>query len=171
MDNKRYVVHNFIYGSPIFVDRLRKTLTFYKNNLSGQIYNLNNPKFHIVSTAKINGLIRRTNGGNYNFTNSFSADGYIYSYLMTTEQEAKCGRTPEIPGWDKLIVKSDDYAEAIKTMCEWVYEHHFPKDMGDKEAQRGRMLKYCREFLSGRHDEPPKQQAVTAKNSHDRYER
>ena len=171
LDFKRYVVHDFLIGSPIFIDRLEKTLRFYKKNLYGQIYNLKNPEHHVIGAAKISGLIRRTNGGNYNFSNSFSVDGYIYKYLMSPEQQAMCGSKPFIFGFDKLITETDDYTGAIQTMCEWVYENNFTPDLGDKDAERGKMLQYCRDFLSGRQDEPPTQQAVAAKNSHGRDER
>ncbi len=146
-------------------------MCFYKSNLYAQIYNLKSPERHTISAAKISGLIRRTNGSNYNFTNSFAVDGYIYRYIMSPEQQAMCGRQPEIPGWNKLIVQTDDYTGAIKTMCEWVYEHTYPASLGDKNAERGRLLQYSRDFLSGRQDEPPTLDAVNAHNSYNRDER
>ena len=146
-------------------------MCFYKHNIYGQIYNLKDPERHVIGAAKISGLIRRTNGSNYNFTNSFAVDGYIYTYLMSPEQQATCGRKPEIPGWNKLIVESDDYSGAVQTMCEWVYENNFIPDLGDKDAERDRLLQYCRDFISGRQDEPPTHKAVTAQNRHDRDER
>jgi hypothetical protein len=171
LDFKRYVVHDFLIGQPIFIDRLEKTVRFYKHNIYGQIYNLKDPEHHVIGAAKINGLIRRTNSGNYNFSNSFSVDGYIYKYLMSPEQQDKCGSKPSIFGYDELIAETDDYTGAIQTKCEWVYENNFTPDLGDKDAERGRLLKYCRDFLSGRQDEPPTQHEVTARNAHDRDER
>ena len=89
---------------------------------------------------------------------------------MTPEQQAMCRRTPDIPGWNELIVKSDDHGEVIRKMCEWVYDREYRGDLGDKEAERGRLLKYCDDFLSGRQTEPPqKQEPVVSpdKNRHD----
>ena len=162
LDFKRYVAHDFLIGHPVLIDRLEKTMTFYNHNIYGQIYNLKDPERHVISANRINGLIRRTNNYDYSFTNSFSVDGYIYKYLMSPEQQAMCGRKPDIPGWNKMITETDDYTGAIKTMCEWVYENEYRGDLGDKDAERGRLLKYCDDFLSGRQSEPQQNEPVAA---------
>ena len=149
-NSKRYVAHDFLVGSPVLVDRVDNTMTFYDHNIHGQIYNLNKPEHHSIDAKKINGLIRRLNGNNYSFANSFAVDSYIYKYIMTPEQQAMCNRKPEIPSYEKLIVATDDKSEAIKAMCEYVYEHTYPAQLGDKDAERGRLLKYCDDFLAGK---------------------
>ena len=152
---KRYVVHDFLIGSPVLVDRVDNTMTFYDHNIYGQIYNLKNPEQHAIDAKRINGLIKRTNNPDYNFANSKAVDGYIYEYIMTPEQQAMCRRTPYIPKWNELIIATDDKPEAIKTMCEYVYEHGYPAGLGDKDAERGKRLKYCDDFLSGKQSPPP----------------
>ena len=137
-------------------------MTFYGHNIYGQIYNLKAPEHHVIGARKISGLIRRTNNPDYNFANSKAVDGYIYAYLMTPEQQAMCYKKPSIPGYNDLIAESDDYSGIIRTMCEWVYEHEYCNTLGDKDAERGRLLKYCDDFLSGRQSEPPQKQEPVA---------
>ena len=153
-ESKRYVAHDFLIGNPVLIDRVENSMSFYHRNLYGQIYDLNNPERHVIDMRKINGLIKRTNYPDYSFANSKVVDGYIYEYIMTPEQQAMCGRTPSIFSWKDFITATDDYAEAIKTMCEWVYEHEYQGDLGDKEAERGRLLKYCDDFLAGKQAAP-----------------
>ena len=147
---KRYVAHDFLIGAPLLVDRVDNTITFYDHNIVGQIYNLNKPEHHFINTKRIYGLIQRLNGNNYSFANSLAVDSYIYQYIMTPEQQARCNRKPEIPSYDTFIVATDDKAEAIRAMCEYVYEHTYPAQLGDKDAERGRLLKYCDDFLAGK---------------------
>ena len=147
-------------------------MTFYSNNIYGQIYNLKNPEHHVISPKRINGLIRRTHNPDYSFAdNSYAVDGYIYTYLMTPEQQAMCRRQPDIPRWNEFIVESDDYSEVIRTMCEWVYDHKFHDPLGDKEAKRVTLLKYCDDFLTGRQSEPPqKQEPEKVTPNHNRHD-
>jgi hypothetical protein len=123
-------------------------MSFYGCNIYGQLYNLKNPEQHIIDDKKINGLIRRTNNQNYNSMKSPAVDKYIYKYLMTPEQQSMCGRTLSISGWCKQITTTDDYADAIKTMCEAVYDDKFCNQLGDKEAERTRLLSYCHSYLA-----------------------
>jgi hypothetical protein len=151
-------VHDFLIGNPVLIDRAENTMTFYHHNIYGQIYNLNDAEHHTIGAKKINGLIQRTNNRDYSFANSFAVDGYIYKYIMTPGQQEQCRRTPNIPGYNELIIATDDKSEAIKTMCEWVYEHEYPQSWGDKETERGRLLQYCDNFLSGKQSPPPEKQ-------------
>lgn len=152
---KRYIVHDFLIGNPVLIDRAENTMTFYRHNIRGQIYNLNNPERHVIDAKKINGLIKRTNNPDYSFANARSVDGYIYKYIMTPEQQAMCGRTPSIPGWNDFIIAADSKTEAIKAMCEWVYEQEYPASTGDKDTERGKLLKYCDDFINGKQPPPP----------------
>ncbi|MDL2273928.1 hypothetical protein LJC34_05250 [Oscillospiraceae bacterium OttesenSCG-928-G22] len=156
-DGKRFVVHDFLIGNPVLLDRAENTMTFYRHNIYGQIYNLKDPEHHVIGPSRINGLIRRTANSDYSFANSKAVDGYIYKYLMTSEQQAACYRKPDIPGWNEFITATNDYAEAIEAMCEWVYEHEHHAALGDKEANHDERLKYCRDFLAGRQSEPRQQ--------------
>ena len=152
---KRYVAHDFLIGSPVLIDRVENTMSFYKHNIYGQIYNLGNPEHYVIDSRRINGLIRRTNNPDYSFANSKVVDGYIYKYIMTPEQQAMCGRTPHLSVSDELIIATNNKNEAIKTMCEYVYEHTYCKQLGDKNAERGRLLKYCDDFLAGKQQPAP----------------
>ena len=174
MDTKRYIAHDFLIGSPVLIDRVENTMTFYKRNLYGQIYNLKDPECRSIGASRINGLIRRTNNSNYSFANSFAVDGYIYKYLMTPEQQAMCGSKPSIPGYNEFITASNSNTDAIKVMCAWVYEHEYRGDLGDKTTERGRLLKYCDDFLAGRSSAlpTPKQETPTVKpKKHDHDDR
>ena len=68
-------------------------------------------------------------------------------YSVTIERP---NRKPEIPSYDTFIIATDDKSEAIRAMCEYVYEHTYPAQLGDKDAERGRLLKYCDDFLAGK---------------------
>ena len=148
MEAKRYVVFDFSIGNPVMVDCMRKTMIFYNRNLYGQIYNIRKPKIYHIGANKINGLIRRTHNPSYGFYNSKAVDGFIYNYIMTPEQQAQCENIPVIFGWNKFISASDNFAEVIKNMCEWVYEHEYTGDLGDKNEMRDSLLKYCREYVA-----------------------
>ena len=152
-DLKRYVAHDFLIGSPVLIDRVENTMSFYGHNIYGQIYNLKDPEHHVIDTRRINGLIRRTNNPDYSFANSKAVDGYIYKYIMTPEQQAMCGKTPHLSSWNELIVATDNKNEAIKAMCEYVFERTFTEQLGDKVAERGKYLKYCDDFLAGKQSE------------------
>jgi len=160
-------VHDFIAGNPVLIDCARKTMTFFDQNIYGQIYNLNDAKCHKISPSLISGLIKRTGNSNYGIANSKAVDGYIYNYLMTPEQQAQCRRTPHIFKWDEKIANTDDYYTAIKTMCEWAYEQGYPNHNGDKEMKRGEMLKYSEDFLTGQQEEPPVKKIYVAHNVKD----
>jgi hypothetical protein len=71
-------VHDFLIGSPVLIDRVTRTLTFYGHNIYGQIYNLKNPEKCVVGLKRINGLIRRTQNPDYSFADSLAVDGYVY---------------------------------------------------------------------------------------------
>ena len=149
--SKRYVAHDFLAGSPVLIDRVENTMSFYSHNMYGQIYNLKNPEHHVIGAKVISGLIRRTQSPNYGFfNNSKAVDGYIYKYIMTPDQQAMCRREPHIQNWNDLIIATNDKAEAIKAMCEYTYEQTYTTQLGNKETERGRLLKYCNDFLSGK---------------------
>ena len=172
-ESKRYVAHDFLIGSPVLIDRVDNTMTFYDHNIYGQIYNLDKPKKHDIDSRRINGLIKRTNNPDYSFANSKAVDGYIYEYIMTPEQQAMCGRTPTIFGWNEQITATDDLSEAIRAMCEHVYESVYPDSLGDKDAERGRLLQYCDNYLAGQKPAPPmeKQSPTAGRETADRGDR
>jgi len=91
IENKRYIAYDFLIGSPILIDTKEKILNFYRHNIYGQIYNLKNPEMYKVTTRTINGLIKRSKNPDYFFKNAKSIDRYIYSHLMTKEQQEQCG--------------------------------------------------------------------------------
>ena len=146
---KRYIAHGFLSESPVLIDRAKNTMTFYRTNLYGQIYNLNTPEHYKISNSIINGFIRRTQNLSYNTFSGKAIDPYIYKYIMTLEQQAKCRYKPSIPNWDKFIIATDDKAEAIKAACEFAFEN-VHTNMVDKVADRDKLLKYCDDFLSGK---------------------
>ena len=149
---KRYVVHDFLIGDPVLIDRLENTMSLYKHNIYGQIYNLNNPDSYALDTKKVNGLIRRTQNPCYNFGNAKAVDGYIYKYIMTPEQQGKCYKKPSIPKHSELIIATDNKDDAIRAMCNYVFEHGFVGHFGGKgdPAERDKYLKYCDDFLAGK---------------------
>lgn len=123
---KRYYVYDFVCGNPILIDTEEKTVTFYHHNVYGQIYDLKSGGDVVkIGAAKINGLIKRTNNRNYSFSNAFVIDQYIYHFLMSDEQKAKCKSTPWKPSEEKFYGSGDDFNEIIALMCEQTYEKEY----------------------------------------------
>ncbi|GHU58590.1 hypothetical protein FACS1894133_3630 [Clostridia bacterium] len=145
--NLRYHAYDFLIGSPVLIDREAKTLSLYRNNLNGQIYNLKKPDITVVDTKMISGLIRRTANENYGFSNSKVIDGFLYAHLMTTEQQERCRRKPEISKQSPKITATDDFTKAVKAMCEWVYDYEY-SDNGKNAPDRATTLEYCRDYIA-----------------------
>lgn len=116
---KRYYVHEFCLDDPILIDTKEKTWTFYKTNIYGQIYNLDE-KPKKVTKQRINGLIRRLNNGKYNSMDGYVVDQYIYNYIMDDEQRSKCNRSIELE--TELIASGDDLKEVLETTCKHFLE-------------------------------------------------
>jgi len=81
MEHKRFIVHDFLIGSPILIDRQRNMLVFYSKNMYGQIYNLKKPECHVIDGRKISGLIHRLNSGDYDINTGRAVDGYIHETI------------------------------------------------------------------------------------------
>jgi len=160
--SKRYIVHAFSLGSPVLIDRVENTMSFYRTNLYGQIYNLQNPERLVVGARVINGLIRRTQNPCYNSFSGKAVDGYIYEYLMTPEQQAKCRAEPSIFSWNELIVVTDDKNEAIKAACVFAFENTPTGKSVDKVADKERLLKYCDDFLEGKLEQSSQTTNITS---------
>lgn len=143
IDNKRYVVHDFLIGSPVLIDRQNKNMNFYSKNMYGQIYNLQNPEVVNINLRKINGLIKRTQNFDYYRYSAKTIDCYIFKYLMTTEQQQQCKKNPG-SSLGKKIAETNDFKEAIKTMCEWSYEENYFGEQYKKDNCREQNLKIGR---------------------------
>lgn len=117
---KRYYVHEFCLDDPILIDTKEKTWTFYKTNIYGQIYNLNE-KPKKVTKQRINGLIRRLNNGKYNSMNGYVVDQYIYNYIMDDEQRSKCNRSISLE--NNLIAAGDDLKEVLEITCKHILKN------------------------------------------------
>lgn len=116
---KRYYVHEFCLDDPILIDTKEKTWTFYKTNIYGQIYNLDE-KPKKVTRQRINGLIRRLNNGKYNSMDGYVVDQYIYNYIMDDKQRSKCNRSIELE--TELIASGDDLKEVLEITCKYFLE-------------------------------------------------
>lgn len=149
---ERYIVYDFLIGNPILIDRAEKTLTFFHRNLCGQVYNLADERPKRIGGGRIAGLIRRTHNPNY-YRIELVIDSYIYAYFMTPAERAMC-KAPPPRTYDlhKYIVATDDYGEAVREMCEWVYEHEC--EYNDKDERREERLQYYRAYLM-KHPAPP----------------
>lgn len=126
---KRYYVYDFLIGSPILIDTKDKTVVFYKKNMYGQIYNLDEEPQKITG-HRINGLIKRLNGY-YSFSNSLAIDGYIYHHIMTEDQKNRCQIEADKPREREFITSGDNLKEVIEKMCIWVFEN----ESSDKENE------------------------------------
>ena len=104
---KRFIVRDYL-GHLFFIDREQKYIALYKPNLYGQIHNLNRPIRKSVTDRTINGLIKRTQTLKYRSAER-SSDGYIFTYLMDSEQQSQCKFEPSI-SFDKLVLETDNYA-------------------------------------------------------------
>lgn len=135
-ENKRYIVHRFLFGTPMLIDREVKVMRNFASNKYGQILNLYNPVHHAYCENSIDAIITRT----YPYTIATALDGYIYHYLMTEKEQAMCEFIPPIGEADLKIIETDDYLEAIKAMCEWVFKNKFDF------AKWGRQGKYFKQL-------------------------
>lgn len=144
---ENYIVHDFLTGNPVMINRAEMSLTFFHHNLYGQLYDLNTAKPHFIDAKRINGLIRRTSRSDYGFDTAKVVDSYIYAYLMSPEQRKQCLHKPTDYYLEKVITASDDYGEAIGGMCEWVYDNHYSTQLDGKEGQRDELLQYYKNHL------------------------
>lgn len=145
---KHYYVYDFIKGHPIVIDTKEKTITFYHANIYGQIYDLEKGgEKKKISAAKINGLIKRLNGSNYSFKNSYVIDWFIYTFIMTEEQRAKCNQAPTNYNEKDLLGSSDELATVLRLMCEKTYEQEYSWSAESKERDREKHLAYCYSYL------------------------
>lgn len=150
---ERFVVHDFLIGNPILIDRAAMTMTLYSSNSHGQIYNLRTARMIQVDQRTIGGLIRRSRQSGYGYEKAKAIDRYLYAYLMTPEQREQCGRNIPIRHNDTLIAATDEYSQAIGTMCEWAYEQRDFIGTEEKAAQYQRLTQYYRDYLRD-HPEP-----------------
>jgi len=130
----------------VLIDRTEKTLSRYSSNMYRQIYNLDKPEKYNVTDKIISSLIRRTQSENYH-KNSKATDGFIYEYLMSDEERAKCKYQPRILASEKII-ETDDYGEAVTTMCEWFFVSRFKGGTGNRDEYYGRMMAECKKHIS-----------------------
>ena len=145
---KRYYVYDFVIGEPVLIDREQNTLTFYHNNIYGQLYDLEKggEVFEVTKSVQ-NGLIRRLNGRSYSFSNAKAVDQFIYHLLFTEEQKAKCIRSAHNLNEKELIASSDELTEVIKAMCEFVYEKKYAWDEESKKKEKTKLMSYCKEYI------------------------
>lgn len=145
----RYYVYDFVCGDPILIDTVKKTITFYHHNVYGQVCDLKSGgKVVKVGAAKINGLIKRTNNGNYSFSNAYVIDQYIYHFLMSGEQKAKCKSIPWRPSEEDFYGSGDDFNEIIALMCEQTYEKEYAWGKEKKSKEKPKLTAYYIEYLS-----------------------
>lgn len=116
---KRYYVHEFCLDDPILIDTKEKTWTFYKTNIYGQIYNLDE-KPKKVTKQRINGLIKRLNSDRYSSMNGYVVDQYVYNYIMDDEQRSKCKRSIKLE--KELIAAGDNLKEVLEATCKHFLE-------------------------------------------------
>ena len=141
---KRYVVHEFLDGCPMLIDREKKEMFNFVSNKYGQIQKINTPISYFIDNNMIANLIEQTKkAGYYNST----IDAYIFKYLMTPEEQAQCENAPYIKKADKIIVRSSDYKKAIIAMCEYTFEHKFNKKWGNRETYYSEMMTWCNEHF------------------------
>jgi len=144
----RYYVHDFLIGNPILLDTHEKAFTIYGCNIHGQIFDLKSANREVVSSQKIVGLIRRLSKRGYDYRNNLVIDRYIYTYFLTDDQRAECLHKLDLWKTDTLIAETNSLHDAVKAMCEWVYENKYCWPAEDKEKERERLLQYCAVYLN-----------------------
>lgn len=150
---ERYYVYEFVSRNPILVDTKEKTATFYHHNIYGKIYDLKaGGEVLKISSAKINGLIKRLNNGKYNFYNSLVLDKFIYYLLMTDEQKAKCQAIPKSLPSEEFYGSSNNYEEIIAIMCECTFDKGYAwgEESKEKEKDKEGNKKYYTNYLAER---------------------
>lgn len=151
---ENYIVHDFLIGNPVLINRHDKTLTFFHHNIYGQLYDLTSAEPKHIGPNIMQGLIRRTRNPNYDLWTQKVVDSYIYAYLMTPGQRALCQRKPHEYNLKDCIAASNDYSEVVQKMCEWVYEHEYSLQLGGKEERREELLQYYKKYLANHQVEP-----------------
>lgn len=116
---KRYYVHSFGLHDAILLDRVEKTWTFFKTNVWGQAYNLEQQP-NKVSKQRINGLIRRLNGRTFDSLEGFVVDPLIYHYIFTEEQRATTHRALKLN--EEPLSFGDDLEVVLREMCDYFIE-------------------------------------------------
>jgi len=106
----------------MLIDRTKRKMMNFKSNKYGQILKLHNSDHHDDCVESIEGIISRTQEESKYLT---SQDAYIYTYIMTADEQAQCKFPPKISEKDVKIIEPDDYPEAIRAMCEWVFKDKF----------------------------------------------
>lgn len=143
---ERYYVYEFVSGNPILVDTKEKTATFYHQNIYGEIYDLKvGGEVLKISSAKINGLIKRLNNRKDNFYNSL-----LFYLLMTDEQKAKCQAIPKSLSSEEFYGSSNDYEEIIIIMCERTFDNGYALGQNSKEKDKEENKKYYTNYLAER---------------------
>ena len=131
----RYYVHSFGLHEAILVDRVEKTWIFFKTNVCGQAYNLEQqPKK--VPKQRINGLIRRLNGRTFDSIEGFVVDPLIYHYIFTEEQRAATHRALKLN--EEPLSFGDDLEVVLREMCDYFIEQ------GNDKSSEIRELKYLK---------------------------
>jgi hypothetical protein len=149
----RFVVRDLPNGDLILIDRETNGMSFYDNDANGRIRNLGKPACREQGKGSIENAIRRLRG-DCAVRNAKATDGFIYEYLMTPEERARCGVRPSAFGSAEAIVQTDDFKEAVGWMCEWAYDRKAGVRPEGKPDNRESALRYCAEFLSGNPSPP-----------------
>lgn len=120
---KRYYVYQFVLDDTILIDTKEKIFYFYKTNIYGQFYNLEEPEVLKIKGQRVNGLIRRLQ--NFpSMENTYVVDQYSYNYIMTDKQRNKCKYQLELR--DKLIGESNNLREVLEIMCLYALNNNKP---------------------------------------------
>ncbi|GHV33643.1 hypothetical protein FACS1894187_02470 [Synergistales bacterium] len=143
----RYAGYNYALGNSILVDAEEKTLTLFKSNLNGQIFNLENPQVTKVTNQMVNGLINRLNSENYGFDTAKVIDLMIFEQIMTPEQRDKCTNTPSAILPHPVIIETDNYKDAIRGLCDYTYSYEWADKPESERPDINETLKYCEKFI------------------------
>ena len=145
----RYHVYSLLLSEILFIDAVEKKMTVYNSNLFGQLYNLKTGgKEAVVSKARIAGLIRRMKNRSFSVSNSYTIDPFIFKFLLTDEQRKECGWTLHISSCNKFICETDDFSEAIKAACEWIYDKCYTGTESEKASDYEKYTKYYKDYLA-----------------------
>lgn len=147
---ERFYAYRFCIDDAILIDREERTISFFKSNIHGQVYNLKSPE--IVTSKqigqKIAGYKRKIKNHTYNMENSYVIDKFLYHFLMTEEDKQEYFHS----FWFKLdgpdfIAKGNEKKEVLTTIINNIYEEScsYPKD--EKIEEKERLLEPLRKII------------------------
>lgn len=120
---KRYYAHDNILGA-LLIDTQKKELQFFEFNSHWKLRSLETPNCQAITPEYIRKMITRLRRANSRDDRDPSVYTYIYFYLLTEEEKARCTRKKHSYSGGKLICETNSYAHAVRCIAEWAIDEY-----------------------------------------------